>query len=237
VPAKKNPRRAPKPASDSHFDSVSEDEDDKEEEEEYRQEEEEDEHLEERGGVYKSRKGKEKAVEAESSPRTSSPDSSRGSKRRREEEEAREARRRAKEKKKRRMDREETGRSDGERARRVDQRRVEEDDTPMPMVAGQGNLYHQDRNQSGARIPWTEEETDLLRKLLHAYGPDWRKMMELHGTKGSKSAVFRERTNVSLKDKAVNLAKNFIKSGQPIPNYLHGSPLHLSRSLSSGAVD
>ncbi|GAA5891622.1 hypothetical protein JCM8208_007345 [Rhodotorula glutinis] len=87
---------------------------------------------------------------------------------------------------------------------------------PLPLGAA-GNNYFQGRNLPGMRIAWSNAETDLLRELLRQMGCDWGRMIKLHGPKGTRSATFRNRTNVALKDKAVNLKIGFIRRGQPVP--------------------
>lgn len=84
-----------------------------------------------------------------------------------------------------------------------------------------GNLYFLGRNTPGGRVSWTSDEERLLLKCIEAYGTDWKKMIALHGEHGTVSTRFKDRTNVSLKDKAVNMKKNMIKAGQPIPETLN----------------
>ncbi|GAA5839006.1 hypothetical protein JCM9279_002566 [Rhodotorula babjevae] len=87
---------------------------------------------------------------------------------------------------------------------------------PLPLGAA-GNTYFQGRNLPGARVPWSTAETDLLIKLLGQVGCDWGRMMKLHGPNGKRTKTFMYRTNVALKDKAVNLKMGFMRQGRPVP--------------------
>lgn len=106
----------------------------------------------------------------------------------------------------------ERDRSQSKRQRRID----------PPRAAGSGNIYFQDRNQPGARIDWTPEETRLLHQYLREYGCDWKRMMERSGPHGTEDQTFRNRTNVSLKDKAVNEKLWLLKHGHKVPGYFAG---------------
>ncbi|TKA50257.1 hypothetical protein B0A53_06388 [Rhodotorula sp. CCFEE 5036] len=106
----------------------------------------------------------------------------------------------------------ERDRSQSKRQRRID----------PPRAAGSGNIYFQDRNQPGARIDWTPEETRLLHQYLREYGCDWKRMMERSGPHGTEDQTFRNRTNVSLKDKAVNEKLWLLKHGHEVPGYFAG---------------
>ncbi|BGP51482.1 hypothetical protein JCM10450v2_007424 [Rhodotorula kratochvilovae] len=99
------------------------------------------------------------------------------------------------------------------------QRRVRSPSPPLPQGAP-GNNYFQGRNGPDLRIGWSPTETDLLIKLLKQFGCEWKSMMKLHGPNGTSTKTFAERTNVSLKDKAVNLALGYIRRGEPVPKYL-----------------
>ncbi|KPV72004.1 uncharacterized protein RHOBADRAFT_56142 [Rhodotorula graminis WP1] len=87
---------------------------------------------------------------------------------------------------------------------------------PLPLGAA-GNNYFQGRNLPGLRVAWTRDETDLLVKLLREVGCDWARMIKLHGPKGTRTKTFRHRTNVALKDKAVNLKMGYMRRGAPVP--------------------
>ncbi|GAA6018671.1 hypothetical protein JCM11491_001254 [Sporobolomyces phaffii] len=90
---------------------------------------------------------------------------------------------------------------------------------PVERAPGAGNIYYQGRNRPGGRNPWTSEEVELLHRCLRQFGTNWQRMMKQHGPEGKISRVFGLRTNVSLKDKAVNILKNLKNDGQPIPAY------------------
>ena len=79
------------------------------------------------------------------------------------------------------------------------------------------NLYHSQRTNTGVRLPWEAEETQLLLKLLETYGPNWSLMIRLHGAEGTESNMFKNRNTVALKDKAVNIKKKLIRAGEPVP--------------------
>ncbi|TNY19527.1 hypothetical protein DMC30DRAFT_302672 [Rhodotorula diobovata] len=98
-------------------------------------------------------------------------------------------------------------------------RRARSPSPPLPLGAP-GNNYFQGRNQPGGRVPWSTTETDLLIELLRQIGCNWARMMKLHGPTGERSKTFRQRTNVSLKDKAVGLAVSYLRRGAPLPAYL-----------------
>ncbi|GAA5974730.1 hypothetical protein JCM21900_001689, partial [Sporobolomyces salmonicolor] len=87
-------------------------------------------------------------------------------------------------------------------------------------LPGEGNLYHQDRNQPGGRVPWSRDEEALLIEQIKAYGNDYKRMIMLHGPYGSVSNTFRHRNNMSLRDKAVNLKLKYLRAGQKPPNWL-----------------
>ena len=79
------------------------------------------------------------------------------------------------------------------------------------------NLYHSQRTNTGIRLPWEAEETQLLLKLLETHGPNWSLMIRLHGAEGTESNMFKNRNTVALKDKAVNIKKKLIRVGEPVP--------------------
>lgn len=106
---------------------------------------------------------------------------------------------------------------DRERSQPKRQRRID-----PPRASGSGNLYFQDRNQSSGRLKWTDEETRLLHKYLRTFGCDWKRMMQLSGPNGTKNQVFRHRTNVGLKDKAVNERLALEREGLEVPDYFVG---------------
>ncbi|GAA5864774.1 hypothetical protein JCM1840_004895 [Sporobolomyces johnsonii] len=86
--------------------------------------------------------------------------------------------------------------------------------------AGEGNIYHQDRNQPGGRIPWSRDEEALLIELIKAHGNDYKRMLMLHGPYGTVSKAFRNRNNMSIRDKAVNIKLKYLRAGQKPPNWL-----------------
>ncbi|GAA5896382.1 hypothetical protein JCM5296_002717 [Sporobolomyces johnsonii] len=86
--------------------------------------------------------------------------------------------------------------------------------------AGEGNIYHQDRNQPGGRIPWSRDEEALLIELIKAHGNDYKRMLMLHGPYGTVSKTFRNRNNMSIRDKAVNIKLKYLRAGQKPPNWL-----------------
>lgn len=91
---------------------------------------------------------------------------------------------------------------------------------PPPPPERSANIYFQNRNQPGARRDWTPEETKKLHEAIKSFGSSWKRIMELHGPHGTSSQIFKHRTNVSLKDKAVNECVNYLKTGMPLPKYL-----------------
>lgn len=99
-------------------------------------------------------------------------------------------------------------------------KRERHDVAPQRSGAGTGNIYYQARNHSGGRIAWSPAEVDELHKYLRAFGCDWKRMIFLSGPQGKKNQVFKDRTNVSLKDKAVNEKLALLRAGLPIPDYL-----------------
>lgn len=110
-------------------------------------------------------------------------------------------------------------------------RRARSPSPPLPLGAP-GNNYFQGRNQPGGRVPWSTTETDLLIELLRQIGCNWARMMKLHGPTGERSKTFRQRTNVSLKDKAVGLAVSYLRRGAPLPAYLRTGACPRPRFLS-----
>ena len=102
-----------------------------------------------------------------------------------------------------------------------------------PRASGSGNIYFQDRNQPGGRIDWTPEETSLLHDYLREYGCDWKRMMERSGPHGTEDQIFRHRTNVSLKDKAVNEKLRLLKHGLVVPGYFAGGECIFLRRYAS----
>lgn len=121
--------------------------------------------------------------------------------------------------------------------KREKRKRAEDPRAITTRAEGEGNYYCQGRNGPGARMAWTSEEERLLLKLIDKYGTEWGKMIKLHGEKGSKSTILKNRTNMSLKDKAVNIKKKLILSGQPIPPCLGIGKLSLSPHSPSFLTD
>lgn len=71
------------------------------------------------------------------------------------------------------------------------------------------------------RRPWTREEEKALRQALELKGPMWSTILDLFGAGGKISEALKNRTQVQLKDKARNWKMFFLKSGLPVPKYLH----------------
>ncbi|CCH46375.1 hypothetical protein BN7_5968 [Wickerhamomyces ciferrii] len=70
------------------------------------------------------------------------------------------------------------------------------------------------------RRPWTGEEEEALIDALKLIGPQWSKILELHGAGGSKSEALKNRTQVQLKDKARNWKMGYLKNKGEAPDYL-----------------
>lgn len=88
------------------------------------------------------------------------------------------------------------------------------------------NAYFQDRNGAHGRKRWRQAEVDLFVSEMEKYGPDWGRVIARHGSDGRRSRVLKYRNNVSLKDKARNLAIDYIRREQPRPVYLEGGESH-----------
>ena len=101
------------------------------------------------------------------------------------------------------------------------------------------NLYRQSqRDNSGVRLPWEPEETQLLLKLVETHGPTWSLMIRLHGAEGTESNMFKNRTTVALKDKAVNIKKKLIRVGEPVPEgFENGQFKQLSHLLNTSLLN
>lgn len=82
-------------------------------------------------------------------------------------------------------------------------------------------------------MEWKDEETRLLHKYLREYGCDWKRMMERSGPHGTEDQIFRHRTNVSLKDKAVNEKLRLLKHGLVVPGYFAGGECIFLRRYAS----
>jgi hypothetical protein len=94
--------------------------------------------------------------------------------------------------------------------------KVEGEPIRIASEKGAGNPYFQDRNHEGTRQAWSAEEEALFIDLLARYGKDYKRIMAMHGPQGSRSKKLGMRNNVSLKDKAVNIKKQLMRSGQPM---------------------
>ncbi|CAM9016238.1 unnamed protein product [Wickerhamomyces anomalus] len=70
------------------------------------------------------------------------------------------------------------------------------------------------------RRPWSSEEENTLVDALKETGPQWSKILELHGAGGSKSENLKNRTQVQLKDKARNWKMGYLKNNGQVPEYL-----------------
>ncbi|GAA6006043.1 uncharacterized protein JCM10292_006526 [Rhodotorula paludigena] len=96
-------------------------------------------------------------------------------------------------------------------------------------VGAPGNRYFQGRNAPGGREPWSAHETRLLEDLLRAFGANWARMIKLHGAQGTVSQDFARRTNMSLRDKAVNMKLAILRAGARPPPWLDCVTVPLSK--------
>ncbi|EDO17172.1 hypothetical protein Kpol_1072p42 [Vanderwaltozyma polyspora DSM 70294] len=67
---------------------------------------------------------------------------------------------------------------------------------------------------------WTKEEEAILQKGLQDLGPSWSKILDLYGPGGTVNEILKNRTQVQLKDKARNWKLKYLKSDEPLPEYL-----------------
>lgn len=92
------------------------------------------------------------------------------------------------------------------------------------------NFYAQGRNHTG-RVAWTEMEEQALMKAMSELPCKWSAIIKLYGPEGTSSTIFKNRTVVSLKDKAVNIKAGLIRAGRKVPYFLEGGQWLLSRLL------
>lgn len=96
----------------------------------------------------------------------------------------------------------------------------DDSDEVKVVTAGKHNLYFQRRNGRGGRIAWTTKEEQMLKKVMNEMPCAWSKIIAMHGPDGTHSRVFKHRTPVSLKDKAVNLKLDLLRRGLQVPWFL-----------------
>ncbi|KAJ1672865.1 TTAGGG repeat binding factor [Spiromyces aspiralis] len=64
---------------------------------------------------------------------------------------------------------------------------------------------------------WTlKEEQCLVEALNEVGGPQWSRILELHGPKGIKSNILAERDTIGLKDKARNIKQSLWADGKDL---------------------
>ncbi|SGY19835.1 BQ5605_C017g08342 [Microbotryum silenes-dioicae] len=82
------------------------------------------------------------------------------------------------------------------------------------------NIYRQNRNVPGARIPWSYEEDRCLTEAMRHHQCRWSQIMALHGPQGTIDDILKHRTSMSLRDRAANLKVSLVKQGLRVPSYL-----------------
>lgn len=71
-----------------------------------------------------------------------------------------------------------------------------------------------------SRRAWLAAEEAALVDGLKRYGPSWTMIHKLHGPGGKNLEALKDRSQVQLKDKARNMRISFLKSNDPLPDYL-----------------
>ncbi|OJD17515.1 hypothetical protein AJ78_02384 [Emergomyces pasteurianus Ep9510] len=85
----------------------------------------------------------------------------------------------------------------------------------IPPVITASEINRRVRKPGGGRIPWSVDECNQLKKLIIRYGPKWAKIKQVDdGLEVPKLSI---RDQVNLKDKARQMAVDFYKTGQPLP--------------------
>ena len=110
-----------------------------------------------------------------------------------------------------------------ERKRQKERDPFSSDDEDEPAIT---NFYRIKRDDN-TKLPYTEEETELLIAEMQLFGSsNWTEMCERHGSiskpKGSLSSTFRDRNNVSLRDKARALKRGYMTRLEEVPAWLDG---------------
>ncbi|KAI5842301.1 hypothetical protein BZA05DRAFT_205576 [Tricharina praecox] len=93
-----------------------------------------------------------------------------------------------------------------------------EDDGLVSMVNKIEKLNRTANKRRGVRKgrnPWTEEQANMLVRMIGKYGTNWQLI-------AAEEPLLYGRTNVNLKDKARNMKLQFLRNGLPLPgNFEH----------------
>ncbi|EGC41677.1 conserved hypothetical protein [Histoplasma capsulatum var. duboisii H88] len=79
------------------------------------------------------------------------------------------------------------------------------------------------RKPGGGRIPWSVDECNQLKLLIVRHGPKWAKIKQVDDSLENPQLSIRDQVN--LKDKARQMAVDFYKTGQPLPENFERVPL------------
>ncbi|OAX81486.1 hypothetical protein ACJ72_04171 [Emergomyces africanus] len=83
-----------------------------------------------------------------------------------------------------------------------------------PVLTG-SEMSRRVRKPGGGRIPWSVDECNQLKNLIIRYGPKWAKIKQVDDSLENPKLSLRDQVN--LKDKARQMAVDYYKTGQPLP--------------------
>ncbi|PGG96853.1 hypothetical protein GX51_07633 [Blastomyces parvus] len=85
----------------------------------------------------------------------------------------------------------------------------------IPPASTAPEINRRVRKPGGGRIPWSVDECNQLKNLIVRYGPKWAKIKQFDDSLEHPKLSIRDQVN--LKDKARQMAVDYYKTGQPLP--------------------
>ncbi|KKZ60423.1 hypothetical protein EMCG_00709 [[Emmonsia] crescens] len=85
----------------------------------------------------------------------------------------------------------------------------------IPPASTASEINRRVRKPGGGRIPWSVDECNQLKNLIIRHGPKWAKIKQVDDSLENPKLGIRDQVN--LKDKARQMAVDYYKTGQPLP--------------------
>ncbi|KLJ12446.1 hypothetical protein EMPG_12523 [Blastomyces silverae] len=85
----------------------------------------------------------------------------------------------------------------------------------MPPASTAAEINRRVRKPGGGRIPWSVDECNQLKNMIVRHGPKWSKIKQVDDSLEHPKLSIRNQVN--LKDKARQMAVDYYKTGQPLP--------------------
>ncbi|EEQ91107.1 myb-like DNA-binding protein [Blastomyces dermatitidis ER-3] len=93
----------------------------------------------------------------------------------------------------------------------------------IPPASTAPEINRRVRKPGGGRIPWSVDECNQLKNMIVRHGPKWAKIKQVDDSLEHPKLIIRDQVN--LKDKARQMAVDYYKAGQPLPENFEKVPL------------